>query len=154
MALLRQRILAGGRPLMPDEWYVWYWRRRLPERKGKLCQVVARGAKGSILVRFPDGYEVITSRHAVRRVQRTTPMTEKKIHVCPDCGMAESALDEVRRRLKQLRVAAEKTTTYAEAQRSLIPHYEAAEAALVKAEDEWRSWHKRFFPKADLGPAR
>lgn len=83
-------------------------------------------------------------------------MTEKKIHVCSECGMADSALAEVRRRLKQLRVATEgKTTTYAEARRSLIPHYEAAEAALTKADDEWREWHKRFFPREpDPGPVR
>lgn len=56
-----------------EAWYVWRWRRRLPERKGQLCQVIARGAKGSILVRFADGHQIITSRHAVRRATKATP---------------------------------------------------------------------------------
>lgn len=46
--------------------HVWYWRSRLPERKGQPCEVVARGSLNSILVRFADGYEVVTSRYAVR----------------------------------------------------------------------------------------
>lgn len=45
---------------------VWFWRARLPERKGQPCRVVARGALNSIKVEFPDGYVVITSRYAVR----------------------------------------------------------------------------------------
>lgn len=47
--------------------WVWWWRSRLPERKGHPCEVLARGAMNSIMVRFPDGYVVITSRYAVRR---------------------------------------------------------------------------------------
>jgi hypothetical protein len=48
--------------------HVWWWRSRLPERKGQPCEVLARGSSmNSILVRFADGYEVITSRYAVRR---------------------------------------------------------------------------------------
>ena len=47
--------------------YVWWWRSRLPERKGQSCEVLARGRMNSILVRFADGYRVITSRYAVRR---------------------------------------------------------------------------------------
>lgn len=46
---------------------VWYWRQRLGHRKGQRCRVVARGAKGSVLVEFAvDGYRVVTSRYAVR----------------------------------------------------------------------------------------
>jgi hypothetical protein len=45
----------------------WWWRARLPERKGELCRVVARGAMNSVLVEFLDGYRVVTSRYAVRR---------------------------------------------------------------------------------------
>jgi hypothetical protein len=49
---------------------VWFWRRRLPERKGEPCRVLTRArAMGSILVEFPDGHKVITGRHAVRRPQ-------------------------------------------------------------------------------------
>jgi hypothetical protein len=49
---------------------VWYWRSKLPERKGQPCRVVARGALGSVLVEFEDGYCVVTSRYAVRRRDR------------------------------------------------------------------------------------
>ena len=49
--------------------YVWYWRRWFPERKGQRCRVVARGAMGGILVEFEDGFRVMTSRWAVRRIR-------------------------------------------------------------------------------------
>jgi hypothetical protein len=47
--------------------YVWFWRSRLPERKGQACRVVVRGRMNSVLVEFADGYKVITSRYAVRK---------------------------------------------------------------------------------------
>lgn len=47
--------------------WVWWWRSRLPERKGQRCEVLARGRMNSALVRFADGYQVITSRYAVRK---------------------------------------------------------------------------------------
>lgn len=47
---------------------VWFWRSRLPERKGQRCRVVARGKLNSVLVEFPDGFLVVTSRYAVRRM--------------------------------------------------------------------------------------
>lgn len=47
--------------------YVWFWRCRLPERKGNDCRVIARGAMNSILVEFADGFRVVTSRYAVRK---------------------------------------------------------------------------------------
>jgi hypothetical protein len=47
--------------------HVWYWRSRLPERKGAPCRVVARSRRlGSVLVEFEDGFRVVTSRYAVR----------------------------------------------------------------------------------------
>lgn len=46
--------------------HVWYWRSRLPERKGRRCRVLARGRMNSILVEFGDGFKVITSRFAIR----------------------------------------------------------------------------------------
>lgn len=49
--------------------HVWFWRERLPERKNQPCRVTARGKMNSIRVEFPDGYTVITSRHAVRRAK-------------------------------------------------------------------------------------
>lgn len=51
-------------PLFDHE---WYWRSKLPERKGERCRVLARSGKGSVLVEFEDGYRVVTSRHAVRK---------------------------------------------------------------------------------------
>ena len=47
--------------------HVWFWRCRLPERKGQRCRVVARGAKNTVMVRFGDGLQVVTSRYAVRK---------------------------------------------------------------------------------------
>lgn len=47
--------------------HVWFWRSRLPERKGEPCRVLARGRMNSILVEFADGFQVVTSRYAVRR---------------------------------------------------------------------------------------
>lgn len=47
--------------------HVWWWRSKLPERKGARCRVLARGKMNSILVEFEDGFKVVTSRYAVRR---------------------------------------------------------------------------------------
>lgn len=49
--------------------YIWFWKTRLPERKGELCRVVSRGKMNSILVEFVDGFRVVTSRFAVRKVK-------------------------------------------------------------------------------------
>jgi hypothetical protein len=49
--------------------YYWRVRTRLPERFGQRCVVLVRGAMNSCLVRFEDGYEVVTSRNYVRRVR-------------------------------------------------------------------------------------
>jgi SH3 domain-containing protein len=46
----------------------WFWKTRLPERKGQKCRVLARGKMNSILVEFEDGYKVVTSRFAVRKI--------------------------------------------------------------------------------------
>lgn len=45
--------------------YVYRWNRQ--GRKGQLCSVLARGTMNSILVRFNDGYTMITSGNAIRR---------------------------------------------------------------------------------------
>ncbi|HEV2131804.1 MAG TPA: hypothetical protein VGR27_11905 [Longimicrobiaceae bacterium] len=47
--------------------HLWYWRSRLPARKGERCRVLARGRMNTILVEFLDGFRVTTSRHAVRK---------------------------------------------------------------------------------------
>lgn len=51
----------------------WWWKAnamREVDRKGQICRVVARGARNSVLVEFPDGFRVITSRYAVRRIRK------------------------------------------------------------------------------------
>lgn len=48
--------------------HIWFWKSRLPHRKGQLCRVVLRGAMNSILVEFPDGARHVTSRWAVRKL--------------------------------------------------------------------------------------
>ena len=64
---------AGRAPSYP---YVWWWRVRLPDRKGQRCRVTARGALNSIRVEFPDGFWVVTSHWAVRlaAAERTNPI--------------------------------------------------------------------------------
>ena len=47
--------------------YRWHWRARLPERRGQLFRVLARGRLNSCLIEFEDGWCVITSRNALRR---------------------------------------------------------------------------------------
>ncbi len=49
--------------------HVWWWRSRLPERKGQRCRVRTRGSKNNVLVEFDDGEMVVTSRYAVRRIK-------------------------------------------------------------------------------------
>jgi hypothetical protein len=47
--------------------HVWWWKSRLPDRKGQRCRVLVRGAMNSITVEFEDGTKVVTSRYAVRK---------------------------------------------------------------------------------------
>lgn len=51
--------------------YEWYWRKKLPERRGQRCRIISRGRMNTILVEFENGYQVITSRHAVRKIKPT-----------------------------------------------------------------------------------
>jgi hypothetical protein len=51
---------------------VWFWRAnpmRPIDRKGQRCRIVARGKLNSVLVEFEDGFQVVTSRYAVRRAK-------------------------------------------------------------------------------------
>jgi hypothetical protein len=47
--------------------HIWFWKKRLGDRKGQPCRVLARGKMNSILVEFADGFKVVTSRYAVRK---------------------------------------------------------------------------------------
>lgn len=46
---------------------VWFWKSKLPERKGQRCRVLTQGRLNSVLVEFEDGFLVVTSRYAIRR---------------------------------------------------------------------------------------
>jgi hypothetical protein len=56
---------------MPDApLYRWHWRKRLPDRHGQVFRVLCRGALNSCLIEFvSDGWRVVTSRNALRRVK-------------------------------------------------------------------------------------
>lgn len=45
--------------------YIYRWNRQ--DRKGQPCSVEARGTMNSCLVRFADGYAMVTSRNALRK---------------------------------------------------------------------------------------
>jgi len=48
--------------------HVWYWRVRLPGRKGQKCAVLWRFKRmNSVLIQFEDGMKYVTSRYAVRK---------------------------------------------------------------------------------------
>lgn len=48
--------------------HTWHLTSTLPDRKGHPCRVLCRGRNGNILVEFEDGFRVVTTRFAVRRV--------------------------------------------------------------------------------------
>lgn len=45
--------------------YIFRWDRQ--GRKGQPCEVLIRGKMNSCLVRFADGYTMVTSRNAIRK---------------------------------------------------------------------------------------
>ena len=49
---------------MGSQTYIYRWDRH--GRKGQLCLVLARGKMNSCLVRFEDGYTMVTSRNALK----------------------------------------------------------------------------------------
>ena len=60
-------LIAKAKEMYP---YVWFWRSRLPDRKGQRCRVLVRAkSMNSIAVEFEDGYRVVTSRYAVRKAK-------------------------------------------------------------------------------------
>jgi hypothetical protein len=55
--------------------YVWGPRFTVPElpvldRKGQMCELLARGRMNSALVRFADGETAIVSRNALRKASK------------------------------------------------------------------------------------
>lgn len=76
----RRRTLATKMPVDPIEEfragaapfpYVYRWDRQ--GRKGQPCNVTARGKMNSCRVVFADGYQMITSRNAIRRAVPSVP---------------------------------------------------------------------------------
>lgn len=57
--------------------HTWHWRTIHADRKGQPCRVLARSrfngrgkwSANSILVQFPDGLKIVTSRYAVRQAK-------------------------------------------------------------------------------------
>lgn len=47
--------------------YVFRWNRL--GRKGQPCRLIARGTMNSCLLEFDDGFRVVTSRNALRRMK-------------------------------------------------------------------------------------
>jgi len=45
--------------------YVYRWNRM--GRKGQRCKVLVRGSMNSCLIEFPDGFQAVTSRNALRK---------------------------------------------------------------------------------------
>lgn len=50
--------------------HIWFWKTKLPERKGQRCRVLVHGKMNSVLVEFEDGFTVVTSRYAVRKINK------------------------------------------------------------------------------------
>jgi hypothetical protein len=46
---------------------IWYWKTRLPERKGQRCRIVVASRMQSALVEFDDGYRVVTCVRGLRK---------------------------------------------------------------------------------------
>lgn len=71
--------------------HFWFWRKKLPDRKGEPCRVLARGNKNSILVEFADGHQVVTSRFAVRKgepvtfCRECTGLSDPNVSRCEQC---------------------------------------------------------------------
>jgi hypothetical protein len=81
--------------------HVWNWTRRLPERFGTRCRVLARGTLNNVLVEFEDGLKVVASRYAAIKVSgrergsgkhsRGTVGERITFKPIPDCIGASSA---------------------------------------------------------------
>mgnify|MGYP007122179031 CR=1 FL=1 len=68
------QLAAEGRVGVETSLYRWYWKARMPERRGQIFMVLARGKLNSCLIEFvEDGWRVITSRNALRRAPGPSP---------------------------------------------------------------------------------
>ena len=63
-----------------EQRYVYRWNRPgLPGRKGTICRVTARGKMNSCAVEFEDGFRAVTSRNALRRVERYQVTSKRSV---------------------------------------------------------------------------
>ena len=62
----REATTIGVASRNTERFYVYRWNRQ--GRKGYVCRVLARGAMNSCLVVFADGFKMVTSRNALRRL--------------------------------------------------------------------------------------
>lgn len=46
--------------------YIYRWNRQ--GRKGEVCRVLCRGAMNSCLLEFADGFKMVTSRNALKKL--------------------------------------------------------------------------------------
>lgn len=66
--MTNQNITTAADPNQTtDQLYRWFWKARLPERRGQLFRVLARGRLNSCLIEFEDGWRCVTSRNALRK---------------------------------------------------------------------------------------
>ena len=63
-------VCMGDGFVLDDLPYLYRWDRQ--GRKGQPCEVLARGKMNSCLVKFGDGYTMVTSRNALRRNRPAT----------------------------------------------------------------------------------
>ena len=61
----------------PDTFYIFRWDRH--GRKGERCLVLARGTMNSCLVRFEDGYMMVTSRNALGIKVPFNPTVDREV---------------------------------------------------------------------------
>lgn len=51
---------------------VWRWKKRMGDRKGQRCRILARGKMNTVEVEFEDGFRAFTSGNALRRLAPPT----------------------------------------------------------------------------------
>lgn len=68
---------AGEIPSPGMTRYLYRWNRQ--GRKGQVCCVTARGTMNSCLVVFEDGYSMVTSRNAIKKVEPLPKMANGAI---------------------------------------------------------------------------
>ena len=49
--------------------YIWSWHKRLGERRGQRCRILAIGKMNNVALEFEDGFRVITCRMGLRKVK-------------------------------------------------------------------------------------